>query len=147
MQEDQGEETYIRDMDISMLPKTLEECVTIAQQNLWLRNRVAMYEKDGMWSLFFSLNRKANEMAKSMNSFELDLTSNSKEPERFRDLVKLLPDLTPALGRMRQDYLRVDEQEAELMAKKGVPLIEQHNSVKGNKKKAAGKTAKNDYDL
>lgn len=90
-----------------------------------LEEELLMYKSDGMFSLFFSLNRKLNELSASLNSFKLDLTSDDKTFERFQKLTTSLKDMVESASWLRNNYLKMSEEEAIQAEKKGIPLIEQ----------------------
>jgi hypothetical protein len=90
-----------------------------------LEDELLIYKSDGMFSLYFSLNRKLNELAKSLNSFTLDLTSDDKTFDRFQKLTTSLKDMVESANWLRNNFLKMSEDEANEAEKKGVPLIEQ----------------------
>jgi ElaB/YqjD/DUF883 family membrane-anchored ribosome-binding protein len=86
-----------------------------------------MFKSDSVYAVYFALNRKANEAAGSLNEFQLVLTKdkNDKTFERFKQLTSMLPDLMKTINSLRNDYMRLGEEEAKEAESKGVPLIEQ----------------------
>ncbi len=90
-----------------------------------LEEELAIYKSDGMFALYFSLNRKLNELSKSLNGFTLDLTSDDKTFDRFQKLTTSLKDMVESANWLRNNFLKMTEQEANEAEKKGIPLIEQ----------------------
>lgn len=90
-----------------------------------LEDELKIYKSDGMFALYFSLNRKLNELSKSLNSFSLDLTSDDKTFDRFQKLTTSLKDMVESANWLRNNFLKMTEEEAKEAEKKGVPLIEQ----------------------
>jgi hypothetical protein len=90
-----------------------------------LKEELQLYKQDGMYALFFALNRKINEPSASLNSITLDLNGDDKTFERFQKLTSSLKDMVDSVNWLRVNYLKMDETEAKEAEKKGVPLIEQ----------------------
>jgi hypothetical protein len=90
-----------------------------------LEDELTIYKSDGMFALYFSLNRKLNELSKSLNSFSLDLTSDDKAFDRFQKLTTSLKDMVESANWLRNNFLKMTEEEAREAEKKGIPLIEQ----------------------
>jgi len=90
-----------------------------------LKEELLLYKQDGMYALFFSLNRKINELSVSLNSITLDLNGDDKTFERFQKLTSSLKDMVDSVNWLRVNYLKMDEAEAKEAEKKGIPLIEQ----------------------
>ncbi len=112
-------------------PQSLEECTTDAAKIDWLRLRVDQLEKenkayreDPMYKTYFAEFRKANEIAESLNSFVLSLTSGDGTFERYSALVKMRPLQLKILDTIRREYLKQDEAALVEIEKTGVPLIE-----------------------
>ena len=89
-----------------------------------LNNELSNFKSDGNFGLFFALNRKLNELAMSLNSFELDLQAEDKAFERYIKLSTSLKETIEASNWLRINYLKMDENEAKEAEKKGVPIIE-----------------------
>lgn len=96
-----------------------------------LKKELQLYKQDGMFALYFSLNRKINELSASLNSFTLDITADDKGFDRFQKLTASLKDMVESTTWLRVNYLKMDEQEAKEAEKKGIPLIE--HLIKSNK--------------
>jgi len=96
-----------------------------------LKKELLLYKQDGMFALYFSLNRKINELSASLNSFTLDITADDKGFDRFQKLTASLKDMVESTTWLRVNYLKMDEQEAKDAEKKGIPLIE--HLIKSNK--------------
>ena len=96
-----------------------------------LKKELLLYKQDGMFALYFSLNRKINELSASLNSFTLDITADDKGFDRFQKLTASLKDMVESTAWLRVNYLKMDEQEAKEAEKKGIPLIE--HLIKSNK--------------
>lgn len=94
-------------------------------ENKALKEKLLSYQQDGMYALYFSLNRKINELSKSLNQFQLDLSSDDRTFDRFQKLTSNLKDMVESVNWLRVNYLKMDELEAKEAEKKGVPLIEQ----------------------
>ena len=90
-----------------------------------LEKELMIYKSDGMFALYFSLNRKLNELSKSLNNFSLDLTSDDKTFDRFQKLTTSLKDMVESANWLRNNFLKMTEEEAKEAEKKGIPLIEQ----------------------
>lgn len=90
-----------------------------------LEAELFMYKGDGMFALYFSLNRKLNELSHSLNNFTLDLTSDDKNFDRFQKLTMSLRDMVESANWLRNNYLKMTEDESKDAEKKGIPLIEQ----------------------
>lgn len=90
-----------------------------------LEDELLIYKSDGMFALYFSLNRKLNELSKSLNSFTLDLTSDDKTFDRFQKLTTSLKDMVDSTNWLRNNFLKMTEEESKEAEKKGIPLIEQ----------------------
>lgn len=89
-----------------------------------LNKELLLYKKDGMYGLYFSLNRKLNELSNSLNLIELDLTSDDKTFDRFQKLSTNIKEMVQTVDWLRINYLKMDENEAKEAEKKGIPLIE-----------------------
>ena len=90
-----------------------------------LKQELLMYKQDGMYAMYFSLNRKLNELSASLNSFVLDLKEDDKSFDRYQKLNTNLKDMIQTVDWLRINYLKMDESEAKEAEKKGIPLIEQ----------------------
>ena len=90
-----------------------------------IKEELLLYKSDGMYALFFALNRKINELSISLNSITLDLNGDDKTFERFQKLTSSLKDMVDSVNWLRVNYLKMDEEEAKEAEKKGVQLIEQ----------------------
>lgn len=97
----------------------------LEQENKALKEKLLSYQQDGMYALFFSLNRKLNELSASLNNFSLDLGADDKSFDRFQKLTTNIKDMVESVNWLRVNYLKMDEVEAKEAEKKGVPLIEQ----------------------
>jgi hypothetical protein len=105
------------DEDLSH-PTTLEgEIERLKSENL-------AYREDPLWSLFFSVTRKANEISRALNNVELKLDSDDKVFDRFIKLIEKLDPMVSVLSKLRQDYLKLPEEDIAESEKKGIPLIE-----------------------
>jgi ribosomal protein S2 len=89
------------------------------------QEELLLYKQDGMFALYFSLNRKLNELSKSLNEFELDLKSEDKAFDRYQKLSTNLKEMVQTVDWIRVNYLKMDEEQAKEAEKKGIPLIEQ----------------------
>jgi hypothetical protein len=83
-----------------------------------------LYKQDGMHALYFSLNRKMNELAASMNGFTLDFKSDDKSFDRFQKVTGSVKDMVESAAWLRNNYMKMSEEEAREAEKKGIPLIE-----------------------
>lgn len=99
-----------------------------------LKKELLLYKQDGMFALYFSLNRKINELSASLNSFTLDITADDKGFDRFQKLTASLKDMVESTTWLRVNYLKMDEQEAKDAEKKGIPLIEHLIKLNKNEK-------------
>ena len=99
-----------------------------------LKKELMLYKQDGMFALYFSLNRKINELSASLNSFTLDITADDKGFDRFQKLTASLKDMVESTTWLRVNYLKMDEQEAKEAEKKGIPLIEHLIKLNKNEK-------------
>ncbi len=97
-----------------------------------LEDELLMYRQDGMYALYFSLNRKMNELSRSMNNFTLDFTSDDRSFDRFQKVTTSLKEMVDSASWLRNNYMKMSEEEAKEAEKKGIPLIEQ--LAKQNKK-------------
>lgn len=97
-----------------------------------LEDELLMYKQDGMYALYFSLNRKMNELSRSMNNFTLDFTSDDRSFDRFQKVTTSLKEMVDSASWLRNNYMKMSEEEAKEAEKKGIPLIEQ--LAKQNKK-------------
>jgi hypothetical protein len=97
-----------------------------------LEDELLMYRQDGMYALYFSLNRKMNELSRSMNNFTLDFTSDDRSFDRFQKVTTSLKEMVDSASWLRNNYMKMTEEEAKEAEKKGIPLIEQ--LAKQNKK-------------
>lgn len=104
--------------------------LTPEEEIVRLKEIIRSFEEDGMVALFFSLNRKANEMAAIINSSAITLTGNDKAFERFLTLIEKVDKLNVLLDKMRRDYLHLDEGQLKELEKTGVPLIEKRRKQK-----------------
>lgn len=102
------------------------------------------FKSDSLFASYFALNRKNNEMADSLNSFTLELTKDKDDKtfERFKVLISMLPDMTKTISSLRNDYLRIGDEEAKEIEKKGIPLIEQKRITGSGKGKSEMMKAK-----
>lgn len=89
-----------------------------------LEEELLLYKQDGMFGLYFSLNRKINELSASLNSFTLDITKDDKTFDRFQKLTANLKDMVESADWLRVNYLKMTEPEAKQAEKAGVPLLE-----------------------
>lgn len=89
-----------------------------------LNRELDNYRHDNIYKLFFAVNRKSGEIADTLNNAELDLTKEDKVFDRFIKLMEKLEPIVKTLAALRQDYLKIPEDEVELAEKKGIPLIE-----------------------
>lgn len=97
-----------------------------------LEEELLVYKQDGMYALYFSLNRKMNELSRSMNNFTLDFTSDDRSFDRFQKVTTSLKEMVDSASWLRNNYMKMSEEEAKEAEKKGIPLIEQ--LAKQNKK-------------
>jgi hypothetical protein len=111
------------------------EPVTMQGQIEKLKLENLAYREDPLWALFFSVTRKANEISRALNNVELKLDSEDKVFDRFIKLVEKLDPMVSVLSKLRQDYLKLPEDEVEQAEKKGIPLIERRaaNTKRGGK--------------
>ena len=100
-----------------------------------LKKELLLYKQDGMFGLYFSLNRKINELSQSLNSFELDITKDDKTFDRFQKLTTNIKDMVESADWLRVNYLKMTEPEAKQAEKVGVPLIEKLISDAGKNRK------------
>lgn len=89
------------------------------------REELKLYKQDGMYAMYFALNRKMNELSNSMNEVEIKLDGDDKVFDRFQKLTSGLKELVQTVDWLRINYLKMDESEAKEAEKKGIPLIEQ----------------------
>jgi len=80
------------------------------------------YRHDGMYALFFSNNRKANEIASLIDRLDV---LNPEDVKTYQTLLKTQDLITETLNKMRKDYLKIDEEELTKIEEKIIPLIEQ----------------------
>jgi len=97
-----------------------------------LEDELLLYKQDGMFALYFSLNRKMNELSRSMNDFTLDFRSDDRSFDRFQKITTSLREMVESANWLRNNYMKMTEEEAKEAEKKGIPLIEQ--LAKQNKK-------------
>jgi hypothetical protein len=97
-----------------------------------LEDELLLYKQDGMFALYFSLNRKMNELSRSMNDFTLDFRSDDRSFDRFQKITTSLREMVESANWLRNNYMKMSEEEAKEAEKKGIPLIEQ--LAKQNKK-------------
>lgn len=89
-----------------------------------LEDELMLYKRDGMFALYFALNRKINELSCSMNDFRLDFKSDDKTFERFQKITTSLKEMVESATWLRSNYMKMSEEEAVEAEKVGVPLIE-----------------------
>ena len=97
-----------------------------------LEDELLLYKQDGMFALYFSLNRKMNELSRSMNDFQLDFKSDDRSFDRFQKITTSIREMVESANWLRNNYMKMSEEEAKEAEKKGIPLIEQ--LAKQNKK-------------
>lgn len=97
-----------------------------------LEDELLLYQQDGMFALYFSLNRKMNELSRSMNDFTLDFRADDRSFDRFQKITTSLREMVESANWLRNNYMKMSEDEAKEAEKKGIPLIEQ--LAKQNKK-------------
>lgn len=97
-----------------------------------LEDELLLYQQDGMFALYFSLNRKMNELSRSMNDFTLDFRADDRSFDRFQKITTSLREMVESANWLRNNYMKMSEEEAKEAEKKGIPLIEQ--LAKQNKK-------------
>lgn len=90
-----------------------------------LEDELLLYKQDGMFALYFSLNRKMNELSRSMNDFTLDFRSDDRSFDRFQKITTSLREMVESANWLRNNYMKMSEEEAKEAEKKGIPLIEQ----------------------
>ena len=79
--------------------------------NLTPQQELALYKEDGMFSLYFALNRKINEISRSLNDTTLSLASEDRSFDRFIKLTSSLKDIVDAVNSIRINYLKMDEKQ------------------------------------
>lgn len=97
-----------------------------------LEDELLLYQQDGMFALYFSLNRKMNELSRSMNDFTLDFRADDRSFDRFQKITTSLREMVESASWLRNNYMKMSDEEAKEAEKKGIPLIEQ--LAKQNKK-------------
>lgn len=100
----------------------------LTQENEQLRLIVQAFETDGMYSLFFAVNRKANEMARALNGSTLSL--EGKSIPNFQGMMKGMKETFQTVNELRNEYLKITDDSAKEMETKGTPLIEQRANMK-----------------
>jgi hypothetical protein len=114
-------------------PNKLDECCTDEQIAEHYKAKCAKYEQDALFALYFSLNRKGNEIAAILNDTQLYL--GDKNFDQFLKLIEKIDPLASALNKLRLNYLNIGEEALEGQSKKGVPLIEEARSMASQKVK------------
>jgi len=89
------------------------------------QEELKLYKQDGMFGMYFALNRKMNELSNSLNGVTIDLANDDKVFDRFQKLTSGLKELVQTVDWLRINYLKMDEEEAKEAEKKGIPLVEQ----------------------
>lgn len=90
-----------------------------------LRKENNNYRLDNLYKLFFAMNRKSGEIADGLNDTTLQFDAkDDKVFDRFLKLIDKLEPLVRTLAALRQEYLKVPEDEVDEMEKKGIPPIE-----------------------
>lgn len=74
---------------------------------------VDMYELSPETALYFSIRRKCNEIAISLNEFELQIThdKDDKKFERFMSIMDRSESMFKTLVAMRREYLELNEED------------------------------------
>lgn len=90
-----------------------------------LEDELLLYQQDGMFALYFSLNRKMNELSRSMNDFTLDFRADDRSFDRFQKITTSLREMVESASWLRNNYMKMSDEEAKEAEKKGIPLIEQ----------------------
>ena len=110
-----------------VVPLSLEDEITA------LRQELELFKRDALYSLWFAVNKKNNELADSLNSFTLDVQAKDKSVERYLTLQKGLKDTFETLQWLRNDYLKITEDEAVEAKERELPPIEKHNANRRKK--------------
>lgn len=99
--------------------RTLEQ-----MSNVELVERIKFLEHlDGMVGLFFANNRKLNELANSLNSFELDLVDGGKSFENFLKLQKEYKDMMETQKWLKNE-LGLNEEDIKQEKMRFIPPLE-----------------------
>lgn len=101
----------------------------LEKENASLREIVYDFERDGIYNLFFAVNRKANEMARALNNSKLDL--EGKSIPNFQAMLKGMKDSFQTVKELRNEYLGITEDAAKALEEKGTPLIEKRIAERG----------------
>ena len=89
-----------------------------------LKEKLALYETDALFSMYFALNRKFNELSNSLNNFVLDIKAEDKSFANFLNLSKGLSDLAATLSNMRNEYLKLTDSDVKEEVRKSLPPLE-----------------------
>lgn len=107
--------------------------MTAEQRIKELEEELELYKTDGIIGFYFSLNRKLNELTNALNEYEINLSEESKEFERFwksgtenMDFINCMTSLEKII-KERYGVSEVKEE------KKNVPFIEQYITEKKKK--------------
>ena len=101
-----------------------DEMQSLRDEVAKLNRELDYFRQDGNFGLFFAMNRKQNELAASLNGFELDFQADDKSFDRYIKLTTTLKDTVEATNWLRINFLKMDEDDAKDAEKKGVPMIE-----------------------
>jgi hypothetical protein len=109
--------------DEELEPQKKEELPeTDAQKIARLEGEIRLFKEDGNYNFFWSMNKKQNELSKSLNDTTIKLSGDDKVFERFMKLVEKGVELVDLLDKMKKSYLQEGAEETEELS--GIPLIE-----------------------
>lgn len=89
-----------------------------------LKEKILLYEEDALFSMYFALNRKFNELSNSLNNFVLDIKAEDKSFANFLNLSKGLSDLAATLSNMRNEYLKLTDSDVKEEMRRSLPPLE-----------------------
>ena len=105
----------------------------LKEENNKLREICESYELDAIYGLYFSMNRKGNEMAKLINSQSLSFTDGSFKT--FISSSDAIKDYFKVLETLKNDYLKKTDEALAAIEEQGTPLIEQRAEDRKKEKK------------
>jgi hypothetical protein len=98
-----------------------------------LKEELSFYrDLDGMVGLFYANNKKANELAKSLNSFVLDIVDGGKSFANYLSLQKEFKSIMETLEWLKS-YLKLTEEDIKDEKQRMLPPLEQRALNETNK--------------
>ena len=115
--------------------KELQELQMLKEKVKKLEDELEFYKQDEIASIYYAQKRKCNEMASSLNSCVIDLSSDDKVFDRWIKLSSNIKVTVELLEWMNAKYIKTDEdKKKEKESKKATNILEDFVEKEKNKK-------------